>query len=174
MPTLPVTDKIITYQTVNTTTVADTVHSLKLKQLKQLKQLKLKLKTALSEVKLKTTLPEQKHTQKQKLKTTLPKMKQKQKQHDTVPFNFPNYQQLISFPRSSFPSCFHSIMGNNFIYHPNLYITHSSWVDAILPIIKLLITSFRVQYICFLPNRLIIKLYPLQCVPSQLTSIAPA
>ena len=65
MPTLPATDKIITYQTVNTTTVADTVHSLKLKQLKQLK---LKLKTALSEVKLKTTLPEQKHTQKQKLK----------------------------------------------------------------------------------------------------------
>ena len=61
---LPASNDTTTYRPIITTTEADTVHSLRLKQLK----LKFKLKTASSEQKEKTALHEQKYKQKYKLK----------------------------------------------------------------------------------------------------------
>ena len=81
--------------------------------------------------------------------------------------------QLSHFPQSSFPSYFHSILGIDFTYHPNLYLNHSSWINSILPTIKLLIISFRLQYVCLLSHRDIDQSFPLQIIISRLVSISP-
>ena len=61
-------------------------------------------------------------------------------------------------------------MGIDFTYHPQLYITHSSWIDGILPIITLLIRSFRLQYIFLISYRDVTNLCPLACLCLILTA----
>ena len=50
---------------------------------------------------------------------------------------------LSPFPRTPLPCNFHCISGIDFTYHPGLYINHNKWMEAILPIIWLLVSSFH-------------------------------
>ena len=65
-------------------------------------------------------------------------------------------------------------MGVYFTCHPQLYVTLSSWIRVILPIITLLIRYFRLQYICLISYRDITKPCLLACFYSLLTAIDPA
>ena len=125
---------------------------MKLNQLSQNKTVKLKLRQLSQNKTVKLKLPQLSQNKSEKLKQN----------------------QLSPFPQSSFPSCFHRILGIDFTYHPNLYLTHSSWIDDILPTIQILRISFRLQYVCLLSHRDIAQSCPLQGIISCLVYIAPA
>ena len=80
-----------------------------LKLLDQINQLKLKLKTL-------------------KLKLILSELQSKFLKNDTVLSNITDRHLLVPFPRVSFPFCFHSITGIDYIYHPQLYHNHDFWI----------------------------------------------
>ena len=60
---------------------------------------------------------------------------------------------LSLFPSTALPCNFHSITGIDVTYHPHLYNNHNKWMEAILPIIRLLVSSFHVQHIFILCHR---------------------
>ena len=66
-----------------------------------------------------------------------------------------------TFPNISFLSCFRSITGINFTFHPTLFDTHFLWIDSILPIILILVISFHLQCVCLFFHRDITKPFPL-------------
>ena len=56
--------------------------------------------------------------------------------------NFP----LFPFPNISLPFRFHCITGIDVTYYQLLSYNHSAWIESILPILQLLIKSFRFKY----------------------------
>ena len=53
---------------------------------------------------------------------------------------------LLSYPNISLQIHFHCITRIDFPYHPLLYHNHSASIETIIPIIKILISSFRLNY----------------------------
>ena len=75
--------------------------------------------------------------------------------------------QLSSFPRSSFPSCFHSILGIDFTYHPNLYLTHFLSLPASSTLLLPLFTDyifFLRRYYIFRSESSLPVLFPFQSI----------
>ena len=54
---------------------------------------------------------------------------------------------LLPFPNTSLPLYFQYLTGVNFTYHPLMYDNHFEWIEAIIPILQLLISSFHLKYI---------------------------
>ena len=53
---------------------------------------------------------------------------------------------LVPFPNISLQFNVHYIKGINFTYLPLLYHNHVAWIESILPILQLLISSFHLKY----------------------------
>ena len=53
---------------------------------------------------------------------------------------------VLPYPDTSLPFHLHFITGINFTYHPLLYHNHYAWIKMILPLLKLLISSFHLKY----------------------------
>ena len=88
-------------------------------------------------------------------------------EHTTILSNTTDCQQFIRFPCTTFPSCFHSVKGIYITFHLQLYVTHSSWINDFLPIIKFLVLSFRLRDIYLFPQCDITNSYPLVWFSSQ-------
>ena len=58
-------------------------------------------------------------------------------------------KKLHPFSNDYLSSCFQSIAGIDFIFNPQLYSTHTQWINNIIPLITLLVNSFRLNYILF-------------------------
>ena len=93
---------------------------------------------------------------------------------DTVLPNTADLQQLIPFLSLFLPFCFHSITGKYFTYHPQLYRTRAPWINDILLIIKLLVSSFRLTYIYIISHCDMNKYWQLRCFTSQLKVVSPS
>ena len=111
--------------------------TVKLNHLSQNKTMKFKLPHISQNKTVKLNLP--KHSQNKIEKLKLPQLSQ----NNTVKLK---QNQLSSLPRSSFPSCFHSILGIYFTYHPNLYLPHF----LLLPASSTLLLPLFTDHIFFL------------------------
>ena len=52
---------------------------------------------------------------------------------------------LSPYPDTSLPFHLHCITGIDFTYHPLLYHNHYAWIKRILPLLKILISSFHLK-----------------------------
>ena len=80
---------------------------------------------------------------------------------------------LSPFPRTLLLCNFHCITGIDFTYHPGLYSKHNKWMEAILPIIRLLVSSFHLRNIFLFSHRDPANLCPLEKLIPLLHSAIP-
>ena len=80
---------------------------------------------------------------------------------------------LPPFPRTSLPCTFHCITGIDSTYHPVLYSNNNKWMETILPLIRLLVSSFHLRNIFLFSHRDPVKPCPLEKLIHLLRSAIP-